>query len=48
MGISRKCVSHWITRYETEDETDLHDGFSRPRSTLTRTLEALEQQVLTL
>jgi leucine-zipper of insertion element IS481 len=30
MGISRKCVRTWITRYETEGEAGLVDRSSRP------------------
>jgi hypothetical protein len=30
MGLSRKCVRTWVTRYETEGETGLVDRSSRP------------------
>ncbi|PQP23454.1 helix-turn-helix domain-containing protein [Rhodococcus opacus] len=30
MGISRKCVSRWISRYETDGDAGLHDRSSRP------------------
>jgi transposase-like protein len=30
MGVSRKCVSAWIDRYEAEGEQGLHDRSSRP------------------
>jgi transposase InsO family protein len=48
MGISRKCVSHWIARYESEGEAGLHDRSCRPHTTPTRTSPELEQQVLEL
>ncbi|WP_460668687.1 IS481 family transposase [Kocuria himachalensis] len=48
MGVSRKCVSHWISRYETEGEAGLHDRSSRPHAVPTRTSPELEQQVLEL
>ncbi|PAU83086.1 hypothetical protein CK505_17870 [Kocuria sp. WN036] len=48
MGISRKCVSHWIARYVNEGEAGLHDRSCRPRTTPTRTSFELEQQVLEL
>ncbi|WP_157093483.1 IS481 family transposase [Kocuria turfanensis] len=48
MGISRKCVAHWITRYETEGETGLQDRSSRPHTTPTRTRTSTEQRVLAL
>ena len=30
MGVSRKCVRTWITRFETEGEAGLFDRSSRP------------------
>jgi transposase InsO family protein len=46
MGISRKCVKYWITRYDAEGEAGLHDRSSRPHHSPTRTSEATEQAVL--
>ncbi|MFI7585433.1 IS481 family transposase [Kocuria sp. M1N1S27] len=48
MGISRKCVAHWIARYDTEGEAGLHDRTSRPHTTPTRTCAQTEQRVLAL
>jgi transposase InsO family protein len=48
MGISRKCVATWITRYEHEGEAGLHDRSCRPHTTPTRTRPEVEQQVLAL
>lgn len=48
MGISRKCVSHWIARYETEGETGLHDRSSRPHTSPARTSGEVERRVLAL
>ena len=48
MGISRKCVSHWIARYETEGEAGLHDRSSRPHTSPARTSGEVEHRVLAL
>ena len=48
MGVSRKCVKYWITRYDAEGEAGLHDRSSRPHTSPTRTPEATEQAVLQL
>lgn len=46
MGVSRKCVKTWITRYATEGEAGLATRSSRPHSTPTRTSKEVEQKVL--
>ncbi|WP_156174174.1 IS481 family transposase [Mycobacterium nebraskense] len=46
MGISRKCVHTWISRYAAEGEAGLADRSSRPHSSPRRTSAAVEQQVL--
>lgn len=48
MGISRRCVSKWVTRFNTEGEAGLHDRSSRPRSTPTRLDAAAEAAVVEL
>jgi transposase InsO family protein len=48
MGISRKCVGKWISRYLAEGEAGLHDRSSRPRSSPRRTPAVVEQRVLAL
>jgi transposase InsO family protein len=48
MGVSRRCVSHWINRFLAEGEDGLHDRSSRPRTSPTRTSAAVEDQVLAL
>lgn len=48
MGISRKCVKHWIDRFEAEGEAGLHDRSSRPHTSPTRTAPELEEAVLEL
>jgi transposase len=48
MGISRKCVATWISRYVSEGEADLHDRSSRPHTPPTRTRCEVEQHVLEL
>lgn len=48
MGLSRKCVSTWVERYENEGEAGLQDRSSRPHRCPTRTTEQVEQQVLEL
>ncbi len=46
MGVSRQCVSHWITRFLTEGEDGLCDRSSRPHTSPTRTPALVEAQVL--
>jgi transposase len=48
MGLSRKCVRTWITRYETEGEAGLVDRSSRPRTSPTRTAAEVEERILEL
>ncbi|BBZ69044.1 IS481 family transposase [Mycobacterium paraseoulense] len=46
MGISRKCVHTWISRYAAEGSVGLFDRSSRPHCSPRRTPAAVEQQVL--
>ena len=46
MGVSRKCVQTWITRYETDGEAGLVDRSSRPHTTPSRTPRSLENQIV--
>ncbi len=46
MGVSRKCVHTWISRFETAGEAGLVDRSSRPHTTPTRTARALENQIV--
>lgn len=46
MGVSRKCVHTWITRYETDGEAGLCDRPSRPHTTPTRVTHGLENQIV--
>ena len=46
MGVSRKCVQTWITRYETDGEAGLVDRSSRPHTTPSRTPRAVENQIV--
>jgi transposase InsO family protein len=48
MGISRKCVRTWITRYATEGVAGLEDRSSRPHTSPTRTPAAVEDRILEL
>jgi transposase InsO family protein len=48
MGVSRQCVSHWISRFVAEGEDGLHDRSSRPHTSPTRTPAQVEAQVLAL
>ncbi|MFD4184155.1 IS481 family transposase [Rhodococcus sp. NPDC058514] len=48
MGISRKCVSTWVARYEAEGEQGLHDRSSRPHTMPTRTSPAVEERIVEL
>lgn len=47
MGISRKCVHTWISRFELLGEVGLRDRSSRPHSMPTRTSRAIENQIVT-
>ena len=46
MGVSRKCVAHWISRHELEGDDGLRDRSSRPHRMPTKTCPTVEQQVL--
>jgi transposase InsO family protein len=46
MGISRKCVRTWLTRYEAEGEAGLQDRSSRPHSSPTRTPVEVEDRIV--
>lgn len=46
MGVSRKCVHTWITRFETEGEDGLHDRSSRPHTSPTRVPASVENQIV--
>jgi transposase InsO family protein len=46
MGVSRKCVRTWITRYQTEGEAGLVDRSSRPRTSPTRTPAEVEDRIV--
>jgi transposase InsO family protein len=48
MGISRKCVRTWITRYDTEGEAGLADRSSRPHTSPTRTSVETEDRIIEL
>jgi transposase InsO family protein len=48
MGISRKCVRTWITRYRTEGEAGLIDRSSRPHTSPTRTPAEVEDRIIEL
>lgn len=48
MGISRKCVRTWITRFEDEGEAGLLDRSSRPRTSPTRTPAEMEDRIVEL
>ncbi len=48
MGISRKCVRTWITRYETEGEAGLVDRSSRPHTSPRRTSAETEDRIVEL
>jgi transposase InsO family protein len=48
MGISRKCVGIWITRYATEGEVGLEDRSSRPHTSPTRTPAEVEDRIIEL
>jgi len=46
MGVSRKCVRTWVTRFAVQGEAGLLDRSSRPRSSPTRTPVHVEEQVI--
>jgi transposase InsO family protein len=48
MGISRKCVRTWLTRFEDEGEAGLVDRSSRPHSSPTRTPAEVEDRIVEL
>ena len=48
MGISRKCVGTWITRYATEGDAGLQDRSSRPHTSPTRTPVEVEDRIVEL
>jgi transposase len=48
MGISRKCVRTWITRFQNEGEAGLVDRSSRPHSSPRRTAAEVEDRIVQL
>ena len=48
MGVSRKCVRTWITRFDDEGEDGLHDRSSCPHHQPTKTPDPVEQQIIEL
>ena len=48
MGVSRKCVRTWITRYAAEGETGLVNRSSRPHTSPTRTPAEVEDRIVEL
>ncbi len=48
MGISRKCVGTWISRYDAEGEAGLEDRSSRPHTCPTRTPAQVEDRIIEL
>jgi transposase InsO family protein len=48
MGISRKCVRTWLSRYEAEGEAGLDDRSSRPHTSPKRTPAAVEDRIVEL
>ena len=46
MGVSRKCVKTWISRYESEGEAGLETRSSRPHTVANKTSAEVEQVVL--
>jgi transposase InsO family protein len=48
MGVSRKCVHTWITRFETEGEAGLVDRSSRPHTSPRRTSAETEDRIVEL
>jgi transposase len=48
MGISRKCVRTWISRYASEGEAGLVDRSSRPHTSPSRTPVEVEDRIVEL
>ncbi len=48
MGISRKCVRTWITRFQAQGEAGLVDRSSRPRNSPRRTSAEVEDRIVEL
>ena len=48
MGVSRKCVRHWLHRFATEGEAGLADRSSRPHHSPTKTPPEVEAKVVAL
>jgi transposase InsO family protein len=48
MGLSRKCVRTWITRFEDEGEAGLVDRSSRPHTSPRRTTAEVEERIVAL
>lgn len=48
MGVSRKCVATWLTRFAAEGESGLVDRSSRPHHSPTRTSPEVEDRVVQL
>jgi transposase InsO family protein len=46
MGVSRKCVYTWISRFEVDGESGLLDRSSRPHTSPTRTPGSLENHIV--
>lgn len=46
MGISRKCVTGWIARFDAEGHAGLADRSSRPHTMPTRTPAGVEDQIV--
>ena len=46
MGVSRKCVRTWVSRYQREGEDGLQDRSSRPHLLATKTTAEVEEKVL--
>jgi transposase InsO family protein len=48
MGISRKCVTTWVARYETEGEAGLLDRSSRPHHCASQTSVEVEEAIVVM
>jgi transposase InsO family protein len=48
MGISRKCVRTWVSRFEAEGEAGLVDRSSRPHTSPRRTAAEVEDRIVEL
>ena len=46
LGVSRQAIYEWKARYRENPETGLNDRSRRPRTSPTRTSEAIEQRVI--